>query len=126
MKESIQTTKSCSGCGYADRVLAKYCSECGERFAVSGIDVAISESRSHPGSHDGTPPQHRVDPGPAFETLDACLPRDDAMSKLTLLIRMNRAQLKSQGTRVSKANDPIVLSLMNCLEAPPRDRKSVV
>lgn len=59
------------------------------------------------------------DPRAAFEAYVASVSPEEASSKLTTLIRMNRAQLKSRGVPIPKATSPILISLMDSLKALP-------
>lgn len=119
MTEAVPTTKPCSACGHGNLILAKFCIECGTRFAVARIDLAITESASQRASADANSPQLRIDPRATFETFVASLQPEEASSKLTSLIGMNRAQLKSQGVPLPKATNPILVSLMDSLKALP-------
>ncbi len=118
MSEFSATMKSCTQCGSESPAAVKFCPECGERFAaavtshVSGtrLDAAASVVGSSPAA---------MDPRAAFETFVASLPSEEAEAKLTTVIGMNRAQLKSQGAPLPKATNPLLLSLMDSLKALP-------
>ena len=107
--------KSCSQCGSESPVAAKFCPECGERFVAaiaseaSGTSAAVLVDAS----------QTTNDPKATFEAYVASLQPEEASSKLTSLIGMNRAQLKSQGVPLPKATNPILVSLMDSLKALP-------
>ncbi len=118
MTEFSATMKRCTQCGSESPVAAKFCPECGERFIAaltnpgSGIPVG-STNGSGEGSLSG------LDPRAAFEAFVASIQADEAASKLTSLIGMNRAHLKSQGVPLPKATNPILVSLMDSLKALP-------
>lgn len=116
--EFSATMKSCAQCGSESPVAAKFCPECGERFATA---MSSQESRIPAASAAGSGviAPTAVDAKAVFEAFVASLPPQEASAKLTSLIGMNRAQLKAQGVPIPKATNPILVSLMDSLKALP-------
>ena len=124
MTETSQASKSCVQCRTDNPAAAKFCSECGERFAViKSPDTALeSSARSlvRPGATAPLP----VDPRTAFEQFLASLAAEDATSRLRSSIETSRARLKTLGVPLPKATNPILLSLMESLKALPSNEIS--
>ena len=115
--ELATTMKSCTKCEFECPIAAKFCPECGERFVAAAANSELGSKVDSLGpSSKGESP---ADPRAAFENFVASLPLDEAEAKLTTVIGMNRAQLKSQGAPLPKATNPLLLSLMDSLKALP-------
>lgn len=110
--------KSCTQCGSESPATAKFCLECGERFAAAVTSQVPSTQADSAAGLVGSSPA-AMGPRAAFETFVASLPSEEAEAKLTTVIGMNRAQLKSQGAPLPKATNPLLLSLMDSLKALP-------
>ncbi len=110
--------KSCTQCGSESPVAAKFCPECGERFATA-IFSQVSSIPAGSAAGPGVTAPTAIDPKAGFEAFVASLQPEEASSKLTSLIGMNRAQLKAQGVPLPKATNPILVSLMDSLKALP-------
>ena len=107
--------KSCSQCGSESPVAAKFCPECGERFVAAIVGQPSDASAA---GSDATSPISD-NPKAVFEAYVTSQKPEEASSKLTSSIGMNRAQLKSQGVPLPKATNPILISLMDSLKALP-------
>jgi hypothetical protein len=109
--------KSCTQCGSESPVAAKFCPECGERFAAA---VTSQTSRTLCSRfRRASSPTTQLIPKRRLKVFVASLQPEEASSKLTSLIGMNRAQLKAQGVPLPKATNPILVSLMDSLKALP-------
>ena len=113
--------KSCTQCGSESPVAAKFCPECGERFAAAVTSQASRTSAAGPGASSPV----AIDPKAAFEGFVASLQPEEASSKLTSLIGMNRAQLKAQGVPLPKATNPILASFIDSQNALPGSAQAV-
>lgn len=124
MTETSLTTKLCSQCGFGNPAVAKFCSECGDRFIVAKVpDTALKSDTISSTRPSATAPQP-LDPRTAFEQFLASLAAEDATSRLRSSIETSRARLKTLGVPLPKATNPILLSLMESLKALPSNEIS--
>ena len=124
MTETSLTTKSCMQCGFRNPVVAKFCSECGERFVVARVPDAALDSGTNSSTHQGATAPQPVDPRAAFEQFLSSLATEDATSRLRSSIETSRARLKTLGVPLPKATNPILVSLMESLKALPSNEIS--
>ncbi len=122
--ESKQTTKLCCQCGFANLSVAKFCIECGERFAPSiAADTARDSNAISPTAILNSVAA-QVDPLAALDRFLGSQKTEDAAARLKSAVESNRAQLKSLGVSIPRATNPIVVSLMESLKALPSDEVS--
>ena len=124
MAETTVTPKSCSQCGFTNPAPAKFCSECGERFAVVRVPNIALEPGTHSATHQGATASQPVDPRAAFEQFVSTLAAENAASRLQTAIEASRAHLKTLGVPLPKATNPILVSLMESLKALPSNEIS--
>lgn len=102
---------------------AKFCSECGGKFAVTDATASLLKlNKTAPSSSGEAPPS--VDPRTAFEQFVSSLAAEDATSRLKSSIETGRVQLKKLGVPLPKATNPILVSLMESLKALPSNEIS--
>ncbi|MEJ7593474.1 MAG: HEAT repeat domain-containing protein [Planctomycetaceae bacterium] len=118
MTETSQAFKSCVQCRTNNPAAAKFCSECGERFAV----VSVSRVNSATGLNASAITS--CDPSAALERLISSLDNEEATSRLQTAIAANRARLKTLGVPLPKATNPLLVSLMESLRALPTNEIS--
>ena len=111
-------------CGFRNPVVAKFCSECGERFVVARVPDAALDSGTNSSTHQGATAPQPVDPRAAFEQFLSSLATEDATSRLRSSIETSRARLKTLGVPLPKATNPILVSLMESLKALPSNEIS--
>ena len=124
MTETSLKTKLCSQCGFGNPAVAKFCSECGERFVVTkSPDTTLESSIRSLARPDAAAPRP-LDPRAALEQFVASLATEDATSRLRSSIESSRAQLKTLGVPLPKATNPLLVSLMESLKALPHTETS--
>ena len=122
--ESKQSTKQCCQCGFANLSVAKFCIECGERFAASIAANRARDSNAISPTANAASPAARLDPLAALDRFLGSQTSEDAAARLKSAVDGNRARLKTLGVPLPKATNPILVSLMESLKALPSNEIS--